>query len=203
MANKIYQVELTLDNLSKLINKYNNVSKSLGTMEFKEFLLDKCIKARNQIMLDRDIAHIENANDSANQEKVDKYIAGNHEEINGDTISLYNDAHLSVGELTHFFNETYRDTQYSDGFSLSELVEYGAGLVGASSSLGTGDEWEYESNSKRDYNEGWSYKGDNGSPEHTNGSEGKYIYYYLAETIENNIDDWVEEFLDKKMGSVL
>jgi len=199
----MYKVELTLDNISKLINEYNKVSKSLASMEFKEFLLKKCIKVRDQIMLDKDIAHIENANDSANQEKVDAYIAGNHEEINGNTISLYNDANLSVENLTHFFNEVYRDTQYSDGFSLAELVEYGVGLVGANSSLGTGDEWEYESNSKRDYSEGWSYKGDNGLPEHTSGSEGKYIYYYLAKEIEENIDDWVEEFLEKKMGSVL
>ncbi len=203
MANKIYEVEFSEEGLTKLITKYSRLSKLFESKEFKEYLLEKCKKARDQIMLDRDIAHIEEANDSSNQEKVDAYVSGNHEEINGDTILLYNNAHFSVEELTHFYNPMYRTTQYSDGLSIAELVEYGSGIRGAESSLGTGDEWEYEVNEYRDYNEGWNYYGDNGVAEHTFGSEGKYIYYYLAKAIEDNIENWVDEYIEEKMGSVL
>lgn len=203
MADKFYTIELTQENLQKVIDRYKKVSMALGSMEFKQFLLEKCKKARDEIMLERDIAHIENVGDSANQEKVDAYTSGNKEEISGDTITLYNDSVIDIRSTNTFFSEEYRDTHYPAELSLAELVEYGAGLVGADSSLGTGDEWEYTVNAGRDYSEGWYYKSDNNVPELTQGSEGKYIYYYLAETIENNIDDWVEEFLDKKMGSVL
>lgn len=203
MADKTYTVELNRENLQKLIQKYNNIAKAISSMEFKQFLLEKCKKARDEVMLERDIAHIEDVNDTANQEKVDAYTSGNKEEINGDVITLYNDSVIDTGSSNTFFSEEYRDTHYPSELSLAELVEYGAGLVGADSSLGTGDEWEYTVNNGRNYSEGWYYKSDNGTPELTQGSEGKYIYYYLTKVIEDNIEDWINEFLSEKMGSVL
>lgn len=203
MADKVYTVELNQENLQKLIRKYNNVSKAISSMEFKQFLLDKCKLLRDEIMIERDIAHIEDVNDSANQEKVDAYTSGNKEEISGDTITLYNDSVIDIQSTNTFFSTEYRDAFYPSELSLAELVEYGAGLVGADSSLNTGEEWEYAVNSGRDYSQGWYYKSDNGIPQSTQGSEGKYIYYYLTKAIEDNIEKWVEEFLDKKIGSGL
>lgn len=203
MADKVYTVELNQENLQKIIKRYSEISKTLTSMEFKYFLLDKCKKARDEVMLERDIAHIEDVNDTANQEKVDAYTSGNKEEISGNVITLYNDSIIDIGSTHTFFSEEYRDAFYPSELSLAELVEYGAGLVGADSSLDTGDEWEYMANAGRDYSEGWYYKSDNGIPELTQGSEGKYIYYYLTKAIEDNIEDWVDEFLSKKMGSVL
>lgn len=200
---KIYQVDLNVEDLSKFANKIKEISKALSSMEFKQFLLEKCKTMRDEVMLQRDIAHIEEANDSANQEKVDAYTSGNKEEIVGDTISLYNDSVIDIDSANTFFSEEYRDTHYPAEFSLAELVEYGAGLVGAESSLNTGDEWEYTVNSGRDYSLGWKYKSDNDLPAETQGSEGKYIYYYLAQAIEDNIEYWVDEFLDRKIGSGL
>lgn len=203
MADKVYEVNLSVEDLKKVTKFNNKILKALAGMEFKQFLLEKCKKMRDEIMLQRDIAHIEDVNDSANQEKVDAYISGNKEETGKDYIYLYNDSHLDVNQLSHFFNEEYRDTFYSNGISLAELVEYGAGLIGAETSLNTGDEWEYEANAKRDYSEGWNYKSDNDMPELTQGSEGKYIYYYLTKYVEDNIEDWAYEFLENKIGDVL
>lgn len=203
MADKVYTVELNQENLQKIIKRYSEISKTLTSMEFKYFLLDKCKKARDEVMLERDIAHIEDVNDTANQEKVDAYTSGNKEEISGNVITLYNDSIIDIGSTHTFFSEEYRDAFYPSELSLAELVEYGTGLVGADSSLDTGDEWEYMANAGRDYSQGWHYKSDNGIPELTQGSEGKYIYYYLTKAIEDNIEDWVDEFLSKKMGSVL
>ena len=59
MANKIYEVEFSEEGLTKLITKYARLSKLFESKEFKEYLLEKCKKARDQIMLDKDIAHIE------------------------------------------------------------------------------------------------------------------------------------------------
>lgn len=201
MANKIYQLDLDEASVDKLEKQLLGVSNALSSREFKDFLLKKCIEARDEIMLEKDIAHIEEANDSANQEKVDLYVSSNHTAIVGDTISLYNDAYLDKDDLSHFFSEEYKNANYGDGISLAELVEYGTGIRGAGSSIGDPDEWEYEVNPDRDYSEGWSYKGDNGIREHTIGKEGKYIYYTLANVIEKNIDSWVDEFIDLKIGS--
>ena len=200
---KIYEVELSEESLTKLIEKYKNLSKALSSSEFKQFLLEKCKKTRDEIMLERDIAHIEDVNNSANQEKVDAYTSANKEEIDGNTITLYNDSVIDIDSANTFFSEEYRNTHYPADFSLAELVEYGAGLVGANSSLGTGDEWDYTINAGRDYSAGWHYKSDNDIPELTQGSEGKYIYYFLAKAIEENIENWVDEFLEEKNGDVL
>lgn len=203
MVDKVYTVELNEENLRKLIQKYQNVAKLLSSMEFKQFLLEKCKKAREKVMLERDIAHIEDVNDTSNQEKVDAYTSGNKEEISGNTITLYNDSVIDIGSSNTFFNEEYRDTHYPSELSLAELVEYGVGLVGANSSLNIGDEWEYMVNGGRDYSEGWYYKSDNNAPQLTKGSEGKYIYYYLTKFVEDNVEDWVKEFLEEKIGEVL
>jgi hypothetical protein len=202
MADKIYTVELNEENISKLINKYNKLSKALSSMEFKEFLLEKCKKTRDEVMaqyfynssIDDDEAH--------DSDKKALYEGGNHEEISGDTITLYNDSIVDIQNSDTFFSEEYRDAFYPSELSLAELVEYGAGLVGENSSLNTGDEWEYQANSMRDYNEGWYYK--NGEQaQQTMGSEGKYIYFHLKEAIEKNIEDWVEEYIEKQLGSGL
>lgn len=199
MSDKIYKVELTVGNLEKLINRYKDISRALSSNEFKQFLLEKCKKTRDEIMLEKDITSIE----QTNQGQAEVYASGNKEEIIGNTISLYNDSVIDITNSNTFFDEEYRDTHYSSELSLAELVEYGVGLVGANSSLGTGDEWEYMQNKARNYNKGWRYKGNMGYPEHTMGTEGKYIYYNLANAIEKNIDNWVEEFLDNKLGSGL
>jgi len=203
MADKVYKVDLDEDNLRKLIDRYQKIGNALNGIEFKHFILEKCKKAREEIMLERDISNIEENRDSVNQEKVDAYTSGNKEEISGNTITLYNDSVIDIPNTDTFFNEVYRDTHYPAELSLAELVEYGVGLVGADSSLNTGDEWEYTANSSRDYSLGWKYKSDNELPAYTKGSEGKYIYYYLARAIEDNINNWVEEYLDMKIGSVL
>ena len=200
---KVYEVDLNVEDLKKITKFNNKILKALTGIEFKQFLLERCKKARDEIMLERDIAHIEDVNNTANQEKVDAYTNGNKEEISKDTIYLYNDSTIDIESTNTFFSEEYRDTYYPSELSLAELVEYGAGLVGADSSLGTGDEWEYTVNAKRDYSEGWHYKSDNGVPELTQGSEGKYIYYYLARYVEDNIENWAYEFLNERIGDVL
>lgn len=194
---RYYTAELSEESLLKLIMKYKDISRILKSADFKEYLLKKCIEKRDYIMQERNIEQIENESNGANQEKVNAYINSNKTEISGNVIKLYNDAYFTNTQLTHFFNEDNRDENY-DGLSIAELVEYGSGLAGASSSLNTGTEWDYMSNYK-----GWVYKGDDGEKVFTNGREGKYIYYFLSKAIEDNIEQWTNEYLEKKLGSGL
>ena len=201
MSRKVYEVGFNKEAINEYAKFLDTLGYSLNSREFKRFILDKCIKLRDEIMLESNIANIEDANDGANQEKVDLYTSSNKTSIQGDTITLYNDAYMSNDELTHFFDEDYRDANYN-GLDIASLVEFGVGLKGLESSKGTGLEWDYQINSSRDYGDGWYYKGDNGVKEYTSGSEGKYIYYQLTMAIEKNIESWIEEYLDNKIGSV-
>lgn len=201
MNDKVYTVELNQENLRKLINKYQDVSKALSGSEFKQYLLDKCKDARNEVMSEHLYSSFIDDDDAHNSEKQSLYEAGNKEQISGNLITLYNDSVIDIPNTDTFFNTNYRDENYPSELSLAELVEYGAGARGSGSSLNLGDEWEYEVNTNRDYSKGWYYK-NGGSAQFSEGSEGKYIYYYLTKKVEDNINEWVKEYIDSKVGGV-
>lgn len=67
-------------------------------------------------------------------------------------------------------------------------------------SLGTDNaelEWETEVNPDRDYSKGWFYEKD-GEIHFTMGQEGKFIYYELSQTVQQNFQKWLNEYVNKK-----
>ena len=186
MANETYN-----DGFEAFERFLSSLNKAIESRELKVYIKKQAEDLREKVMQDKDIEHIENENNSANQEKVSKYKSSNGSYIEGNSITLYNDAFMTNDELTHFFNTTNRDKNY-EGWSLVEQVEYGTGIVGASSSQNIGDEWGMGSK------QGWVYKGDSDEDKvFTRGTQGKYIYYDLYLRSKDNVGDWVYNYLDK------
>jgi len=194
---KKYKVDLSNGSQEDILNQLKRIEQAISSDAFKEDIKKNCTSTLTRVMNEKDINSIEEVSNSANQEKVAKYKKANKSYIEGNTITLYNDAFLTNDEMTHFFNTNNRDKNYQ-GFSIAELVEYGSGLKGSSSSKGTRDEWNYGSR------KGWVYKGDSDEDKvFTRGSEGKYIYYTTTQEIDDKICDWVTKYLDKELGSGL
>lgn len=190
--NTTYRIELSTESINKLISTTNKVKKALSSEEFNKFILGKCKEVLDLILEFENIASDEKATD---------YLEGNKTEITKNYVELYNDSEIDIPDADTFFSE-YAKQFYPIKLSLAELVEYGTGLVGAQSSKGTGDEWEYMVNKNRDYSEGWEWK--NGThAEHTMGQEGRYIYFQLKETVEEHLDEWVEEYLERILSENL
>lgn len=162
-----------------------SLSKAIESPNLKKYIQKEAINLRDKIMVEKDIEHIENENNSANREKVNKYKEGNGTYIEGNVVTLYNDAFMTNDELTHFFNLENRDANY-DGWSIVEEVEYGTGLEGGRSSSST--------------KKGWVYKGDSDEDKvFTRGHEGKYIYNDLYLRSSDNVEDWINDYLDKEL----
>ena len=199
-----YRIELSTESINKLISTTNKVKKALSSEEFNKFILGKCKEVLDLILEFENIASDEKATD---------YLEGNKTEITKNYVELYNDSEIDIPDADTFFSE-YAKQFYPIKLSLAELVEYGTGLVGAQSSKGTGDEWEYMVNQNRNdpnymlygryasYDAGWEWK--NGSNrEITRGQEGRYIYFQLKETVEEHLDEWVEEYLERILSENL
>jgi hypothetical protein len=192
--NKNYDIELTEANLKKYANKLEKVEKALKGEEFRKFILSKAKTTLQEIMESNDI--------STDDENAGDYVNGNKTEIGKDYVYLFNDSVIDVKSLNTFFNEDTK-ANYPDTLSLAALIEYGTGLEGYQSSKNTGKEWEYMANPNRDYSKGWVWKGANGQPIRTLGKEGKYIYYELSEKVEEQLDEWVKEYLEEVIGGII
>ena len=60
-------------------------------------------------------------------------------------------------------------------------------------------DWKTEYNPNRDYTKGWLYEKD-GEIHWTKGQEGQFIYQQLRDVVEQHIDNWVWEYVDKKLN---
>ena len=186
---KTYEFELTEENIKKYADNIESLKKVFPGEGLKKYILQQCEELLDQIMLERNVA---------SDEKADAYVSGNKTEIGKDYVYLYNDSEIDVANADTWLND-YGKIFYPDKLSLAELVEYGTGLVGSENAIGIEDGWEYMQNTNRNYQEGWEWN-NNGQTEHTQGQAGRYIYYELAEKIEENLDRWIEEYIDNAIG---
>lgn len=192
---KTYEVELSQQGMSNLSKTLEKIGKGLDNDDFNKFLMNKCRKELDDIMFYEDVE---------SDQRGAEYLAGNHEEMGKNYIELYNDSEIDIDSQDTWLND-YGKQFYPDRLSLAELVEYGAGVVGAESSKNTGDEWSYMINPYRDYDEGWEWNNQSypDFPSHTLGQEGRYIYYQLAERVQSKLDGWVGEYISKLIGGSL
>jgi hypothetical protein len=160
-------------------------NKAIESPNLKKYIQKEAVNLRDRIMEENLIEQIERENNSANREKVDKYKEGNGTSIEGNVVTLYNDAFFTNDELTHFFNTENRDANY-DGWSIAEEVEYGTGLMSERSSSST--------------KKGWVYKGDNDEDKvFTRGHGGKYIYQKLYLRSSDKLENWIIDYLNEEL----
>lgn len=188
---KTYEINLFDDNAAKQFSYITlNMVKMFESDKFKQFLLEKCKKVLDAIC---DMSFpVENEPSSIQAD----YMSGMGYTIEDDTIILYNESEINVEEKN--ISETTK-AKYPAQLSLAKIIEYGIGYTGAQSSIAKSEveDWEYDKN-KHSVN-GWYYKDDAGNIIWTNGFAGRFIFYKLRIQVEDYIDDWILEYIEKEM----
>ena len=86
---------------------------------------------------------------------------------------------------------------YPAQLSLAKIVEYGIGYTGMRTDQTEVEDWEYDVNN-HGYR-GWYYEDSNGQIHWTNGFEGRLIFLNLKKAILNNIEKWINEYIEMKL----
>ena len=187
---KTYKVDIFDENsLNEFDKSLSKLEKIFETQEFKEFILEKAKK-----LLDN-ICEMNLPIDEDYGVDINNYLSGMSYQIDGDTIILGNTSWIDVTAKN--MRETTKE-KYPAQLSLSHIVEYGIGAVGANSSYsGQAEDWQFDVNNHGD--NGWYYTDNNGDIHWTRGFEGRYIFYKLSQNIEENIENWISEYLDNNL----
>ena len=184
---KTYNVDILsetdLDSVDKMLYKLENL---FDDNKFKEFLLNKSKKLLKNICemnlpIESEASPIQN-----------DYMNNMKTEITDDSIILYNDSVINIDEKN--MSETTK-AKYPAQLSLAKIIEFGIGYSGSQSILTSeAEDWEYDVNNHGV--EGWYYKDDAGNIHWTNGFEGRFIFFKLAENIKQYIGDWIAEYIE-------
>lgn len=176
MAN--YSIEL--EGIDDVISNLQELSKSISSQDFMEFIGNKSHEIVRSKTNQSGISYRETEGYSSNNKKV----------VSKKEVTLYNDTMADLSNLS----ETTK-INYPNGFSIAKAVEYGTGVVGASSEGSTqAQDWEYDVNNHGE--KGWYYEKD-GRIYWTKGMEGKLIYYKSSEEIKKQLPTMVGEFIQK------
>lgn len=176
-------------NLNKNTNLYaltDKLNEMLTSESFLKFIRDKSKQELDEItkLKLHDVEY----------EIASTYPASNKTKIGKDYIDLYNDSMVDLSEVSE---KTLAN--YPDGLSMAKLVEYGTGVIGErskASQYAGEDNWAYDINNHGD--RGWYYQKD-GMIYWSRGMEGKLIYHELKNRIEEKINGWIEEYLQKNL----
>lgn len=176
-------ITINLTDISLVANVINQISDALQSKEFKNFILKKCRQELDDIIKSK-LTDVE-------YEIAKTYPSANKTRVGDDYIELYNDSMVDISDLSDKVA-----MNYVDGLSMAKLVEYGTGIVGQQSEASKyAEDWAYDVNN-HGY-KGWFYEKD-GIIYWSRGMEGKLIYHTLELRIQDKINDWVEEYIEKK-----
>lgn len=189
MAKPIFELDIIdLYDKSLLEKELNDLNNLFNSKDFKEFIGKKCLKVLDELMQEKLGTFDEH---SVFDEKVEEYKKNSNYKIDGDYLVIYNKTMLTQEEMFWVSEKTKQN--YSDGISISHIIEYGTGLLGDNVSE---DDWLVNVN---DYANSWSYKDPNGKIKHTRGIEGRYIFNQMLEEVEKHFSEWVDEYIEKEM----
>lgn len=189
---KAYEVELSIQGITKFKNKLNKINKILSSEDFIEYLEGKCFQ---ELLRVTDIS-VNDINYHSVSEDITRYRTNHQHEHEGNVITLWNDTMVNFDEL-NVSDETR--AKYPNGLSLAKIVEFGTGIVGANSEASKyAENWQYDVNSHG--NKGWFYKDRTGQLQWSRGINGKLVFLNTKKRIEKNIENWVTEYIDKKLG---
>lgn len=185
---KTYKIDLlSSTDVSMMRNVIIDITKLFTNKEFHEFILQKC-----QLALDT----ICSMNMPFPEDLDTLYMTGMKTRISDNEIELYNDSEIDISSKN--MKETTK-AKYPSKLSLAKMIEYGIGYQGTTSILQSEiEDWELDVNNHGI--SGWYYYDDSGNLIWTNGFEGKYIFFKLAEHVEQNISLWIDEYLEKNIN---
>lgn len=181
------------NDVEKELKQYKKWKKALSSKDFFDYIKEKCEKILDELTAT-----------SLNQDINNKYVhvyRNSHEvEVDSDKIVISNNALVSLSQI---LAENYTESSkirlaenYADGFDLAKAVEYGTGIVGASSfasAYADKDNWQYDVNGHGE--NGWFYRS-NGNIYWTKGYTGTLIYERAIQKIDEEVEDWIDEYLE-------
>ncbi len=176
--------KVTIKGTKELSNKLKKLGDSIGSQEMMNYLGDKCERALYKTTYEN-LTTVEDL-------EVSEYAKNHQKKIEGNRIILSNG---TMADLSGLSPETLAN--YPNGFSIAKAVEYGTGIVGATSEASAfADNWAYDVNQHG--NSGWFYKKD-GNIFWSKGFEGRLIYYKTAKEIKEKSNKWVSNYLKDKI----
>lgn len=181
----------SLKDVKKIIELYKKWRKALSSKDFHDYIEKKCLTILNDLTGELLLN---------NSKYAGVYMQAHKAKVEGDKLTISNDAIVSLSQiLAENYTESSRirlAENYADGFDLAKAVEYGTGIVGASSAASayaSQDDWNYDVNNHGE--KGWFYKSD-GNVYWTKGYTGTLIYERAIQRIDEEIDDWIAEYLE-------
>lgn len=186
---KTYKVDLSEAGIDKAIKILDNLGILLSDEKLMMYIGEKCKKELNLISINK-------LSSTYGSQDVDmsNYLSHHKIEIANNYIYLYNDS--VVDTSTKNISDTKR-ANYPLKLSLASIVEYGIGYVGSLTPNDDTGNWAYDVN--KHGASGWSYLDTNGNWHHTNGFEGRLIFYNLKLHIEEQIASWLNDYIDKNL----
>ena len=183
MAQYEYDLTNQLD-MAKLEQHFDKLGKVLESKKFKSYIADKCLELLKEICNEQTFWE----EHSVWSSKLDEYKNGHKVEIGNDYVLIFNDTYYSQDELWWLSPATRE--KYADGLTVSYLIEYGMGARSAGA-----DDWQTGSKDK------WAgYDPDNYPKSKIYSSqEGKFIYLKLATQVEQRIEDWILEYMERNV----
>lgn len=187
------QLEIDIKDVSEFTKIAGKVEKMLNSDDFKSYIARKALNEVYKITSESLTTDIDQSDPNANL-----HYRNSHEtSIEKDGVLIYN---YSMVDLESSDKNPELIENYPDGLSLAKLVEYGTGIVGASSE---GSKYAGESDWKYDVNghgvRGWWYV--EGNKIHwTQGMEGKLIYHKLEQSVREKFAKWTFDYLKRNLG---
>lgn len=183
---KQYTVNLSNKGIQEAINKLQSLKTMFNSIEFMQYLGNKCKQTLDEVT---------SKNMSGDESNMVKdYVDGHQLLVNVKEIILYNNT--TDNNLDGMSENT--KANYPNGFSIAKAVEYGVGIVGASSAgAKEAKDWQYDLNNHN--TKGWFYKTSNGLYAWSMGYEGRLIYLKTKLEIEQHIPQWIEDYINNNL----
>lgn len=167
------------------INGFENFDKImsvLGKTE-KTFKLDSNLMSflKSKVNITLNEIMNEKLGGTTNDEDIETYKSRNKFVDTEDGFILVNDSMILPGKNGHNYYP----------FSLALAFEYGTGIVGSNNPKN--GHWSYNI---KNHTQEWTYTR-NGKTYTTKGYEGKEIYRTLTERVNSQMNNWIEEFMNR------
>lgn len=170
--------------LDEINNYVQNLLKMIDDTKFQKFIQDKSLEVVRRLSDELLIGG------TTDDEYIEEYKSRHQIQEIDNGFVLYNDTVLPTSMLP--VSESTAQN-YPNGFSIALAFEYGVGIVGENSPKLNA--WEYNVNN---WNFAWHYKKYD-ELYSTYGYEGFQIYTLTAQEIENQLPNWVNEYMAKEV----
>ena len=185
---KLYEVDLSEEGITEIENKLKRIDTLITDEALLKYVGNKAMTELKKICSQKLTSYDDKSIDTS------YYANSNHLEIDNDTIYIYNDSTIDIASKN--MKETTK-ANYPAQLSLAKIVEYGIGYTGMRTDQTEVEDWEYDVNN-HGYR-GWYYEDSNGQIHWTNGFEGRLIFLNLKKAILNNIENWINEYIEMKL----